>query len=265
MDESTVKSLFSLLVLPPAGPLIVALAGALLTMRRRSGNGARVLLGVGLAAAWLLSTPAVSQALIGWLEDGSPPVLTAQQLAGELRGQRPPGAIVVLGGGVRYSPQEWPSAEWPNQRTLERLAFAAPLARSSALPILVSGGTPQRRQASEAALMSQALRASFALSARWVEDRSTDTASNAAESARMLRAAGVSRIVLVTQAYHMPRAVLEFRAAGLEVIAAPHGFSGSSRIESWQDFVPGAGAVATAWLATHELAGLLWHLVRARL
>ncbi len=265
MDESTVKGLFSLLVLPPAGPLIVALAGALLALRRRSGAGARVMLSVGLACTWLFSTPAVSQALIGWLEDASPQVLSAQQLADELRGPRPPGAIVVLGGGVRHSAREWPSPEWSNQRTLERLAFAALLARASALPILVSGGTPRRRQASEAALMSQALRASFALSARWIEDRSRDTASNATESAKILRAAGVTRIVLVTQAYHMPRAVIEFRSAGLEVIGAPHGFAGGSQGYSWQDFVPGAGAVATSWLATHELAGLLWHWVRARL
>lgn len=263
MDEATFKGLFSLLVLPPAGPLLVAALGALLALRRRSGRGARLLLAAGLAGAWLLSTPAVSEALIGLLERGAPPALEARQLASELRSARPPGAIVVLGAGVRHNERERPGTEWVNQRTLERLAFAALLARSSGLPVLVSGGTPKRREASEAVLMARALRASFGIEARWTEERSRDTAGNATESARVLRAAGVTRVVLVTQAYHMPRALGAFRAAGLEVIAAPHGFLGGSGIDSWSDFVPSASAVATGWLATHELAGLVWYRVRA--
>ena len=262
MDESAVKSLFSLLVLPPSGPLLVALVGGLLALRRKSGRGARALLGLGLISAWLLATPAVAEALIGWLERASPNALTTRQLAIELKGPQPPGAIVVLGGGVRHNEREWPDAEWTNQRTLERLAFAALLARSSALPVLVSGGTPKRREASEAQLMARALRASFGLDARWIEDRSGDTTGNARESAETLRAAGIKRIVLVTQAYHMPRALVAFRAVGLDVIAAPHGFLGGSGIDSWKDFVPSASAVATCWLATHELAGLLWYRMR---
>ncbi len=262
MDESDIKSLFSLLVLPPSGPLLLALLGGLLALRRKSGRGARALLGLGLISAWLLSTPAVAEALIGWLESWSPNVLTARQLASEVKGRQAPGAIVVLGGGVRHNKREWPDAEWTNQRTLERLAFAARLARASGLPVLVSGGTPKRREASEAQLMARALHASFGLDARWTEDHSGDTAGNARESAKTLRAAGVTRIVLVTQAYHMPRALGAFRAAGLEVIAAPHGFLGGSGVDSWRDFVPSAGAVTTSWLATHELVGLLWYRVR---
>lgn len=263
MDESTVKGLFSLLVLPPTGPLLVAVLGALFALRRRSGGGARLTLAIGLLSAWFLSTPAVTETLIGVLEHSAVPALDAKKLANELRSERPPGAIVVLGAGVRHNEREWPSHEWVNQRTLERLAFAALLARSSGLPVLVSGGTPKRREASEAALMARALRGSFGIEARWTEERSRDTAGNATESARVLRAAGVTRVVLVTQAYHMPRALAAFRAAGLEVIAAPHGFLGGASIESWSDFVPSASAVATGWLATHEFAGLAWYRVRA--
>ena len=62
----TLKTLLRMLVLPPAGPLILALIGALLAQRssalaaRRIGWG---LLTVSLAALWLLATPAVAERL----------------------------------------------------------------------------------------------------------------------------------------------------------------------------------------------------------
>jgi uncharacterized SAM-binding protein YcdF (DUF218 family) len=264
MEWSALKSLFSVLVLPPAGPLVLAALGWWLSRRRQPARAraGRALLGSGLAAAWLLSTPAVAEALIGWVESFSPDPITAEALARELRGPSPPGAIVVLGGGVRHNEREWPHADWPNPRTLERLAFGALLSRASGLPILVSGGTPRRRETSEAALMARTLEGSFGLSPRWLDEQARDTAGNAAESARLLAADGVGRVVLVTQAYHMPRALAAFRAAGLDPIAAPHGFSGGSKIESWHAFLPSASATGLSWLATHEAIGVVWYRIR---
>ncbi len=267
MDWSPLKSLFSLLVLPPSGPLLLAVAGYVL-MTRRYGMLARlgrVLLATGLAATWLISTPVVTEALIGWIEAGGPPPLTAEALDNELRGGSPPGAIVVLGSGVRHNAREWPHAEWPNPRTLERLAFGALLARSSGLPILVAGGTPRQREESEAVLMARTLKQSFGLEARWLEDGSGNTAANARETAKVLGADGIKRVVLVTQAYHMPRSLAVFRAAGLDVIAAPHGYLGGSGVSGWRDFFPSAGAVSVGWLALYEAFGTLWYGLRGEL
>jgi len=264
MDWTPLKALFKMLVLPPTGPLLLAVFGWWLSGRRQRARArlGRGLVGVGLVLAWLFSTPLVSEALMTLVESRSPPPLTAEALAREMRGATPPGAIVVIGGGVRHNAQEWPRPDWPNQRTLERLAFGALLARSSGLPILVSGGRPLRRELSEAALMAHTLADSFGLAARWLEESSRDTAGNAAESARLLAADGVRRVVLVTQAYHMPRALESFRAAGLDTIAAPHGYHGGLEIESWGVVLPSASAVSLSWLATHELVGMLWYRVR---
>lgn len=264
MEWPSLKSLFTGLVLPPAGPLLVMVIGSWLATRRRHrwARAGRVTLGVGLASAWLLSTPLVAEALIGWVESYVPRPLTAEALVREMRGPSPPGAIVVLGGGARRNEREKPEHEWPAPRTLERLAFGALLARASGLPILVSGGRPPSFDKSEAALMARTLRASFGIAPRWVEEKSRDTAANAGESARILAAAGVRRVVLVTQAYHMPRALASFRAAGLDAIAAPHGFAGAIEVRGWQAFVPDAGAIALSRLALHELIGRVWYRMR---
>jgi uncharacterized SAM-binding protein YcdF (DUF218 family) len=106
---------------------------------------------------------------------------------------------------------------------LERLRYGVHLARQSGLPILLSGGAPYGGTP-EAELMQRALKEDFGLGARWQEKTSRDTTENAQESVRILRAAGVSRVLLVTHALHMPRAQAAFAAVEMEVIAAPTGF-----------------------------------------
>ena len=110
--------------------------------------------------------------------------------------------------------------------------------------------------------MARVLEESMGLRARWIEDGSRDTAGNARESARQLSQAGIDRVVLVTQAYHMRRAAAAFEAAGLRVIPAPHGFMGNVHVDGPGSFVPSAGAIRTAWLAWHELVGLVWYRLR---
>jgi len=139
-----------------AGPLVLAVSDG---GCRASPAGAcphrRVLLATGLLGAWLLSTPAVAEALIGWVESFAPEPLSAEALARRLRGPSPPGAIVVLGAGA---PQRagMAAARMPNPRTLERLASCAAGTRERPAD-LVSGGTPRRRETSEAALMARTL------------------------------------------------------------------------------------------------------------
>ena len=55
------KTLLRILILPPAGPLLLAIIGALL-LRRRPRLG-RVLLATGLGSLWLLSLPVVADVL----------------------------------------------------------------------------------------------------------------------------------------------------------------------------------------------------------
>lgn len=266
MDWGLVKRMLSMALLPPAGPLLLALAGLWLT--RASGRHrhlGRGLLVVGVLGAYALSTAFVAQALIAVVERGAGPPLTAERLRAELARPAPPGAIVILGGGVRHHEREVPERETPNERTLLRLSHGAMLARESRLPILLSGGRPPRREAPESVVMARALESRFGLRARWTEEGSADTADNARDSAAVLRAAGVKRVVLVTQAYHMARARAAFEAAGLQVLAAPHGFAGGLEIDGPASFLPSPSAITLSWMACHELVGDLWYRLRGHL
>lgn len=126
-------------------------------------------------------------------------------------------ALVVLGGGV-YRHAETGDSPVAGGYSLERLRYAARLARISGLPMAVAGAK------TEAAGMVRTLREDYGLDVRWVEDESRTTAQNALFSARLLQPDGVRRIVLVTHAWHMGRAVSVFRQAGFEVLPAPTAF-----------------------------------------
>jgi len=266
MDWGLLKRVLSMALLPPAGPMLLALAGLWLTRaggrHRRLGRG---LLLAGVLGAYALSTAVVAKALVAAVERGAGPPLTVQHLRAELAGPSPPGAIVILGGGMRHHEREVPDRETPNERTLLRLSQGAMLARESQLPILVSGGRPPRREAPESVVMARALETRFGLRARWTEEGSADTADNARDSAAVLRAAGVSRVVLVTQAYHMPRARAAFEAAGLEVLAAPHGFAGGLELDGPAALLPSPSAITLSWMACHEAVGYLWYRLRGHL
>jgi uncharacterized SAM-binding protein YcdF (DUF218 family) len=231
------KTLLRILILPPAGPLLLAIIGALL-LRRRPRLG-RVLLATGLASLWLLSLPLVADALTRMAQH-----YPALDLNLPLQAQ----AIVILGGGGQrpFAPEYGGPA--PDPVLLERLAYGAYVARHTGLPILITGN------GIEARAMRESLVRNFAIEPRWIEDRAYDTFDNATNSAQLLRTDGVQRIVLVTSADHLWRASHEFTAAGLQVTPAPAGV--------WADrdlgvlgYLPDAQELARSSRAAYELLG----------
>ena len=239
----TLKQLLHTLLLPPAGPLLVAIAGAWLLRSRASAGAARagwLLLAAGLASLWLLATPLAADAL-AWCAEREP----ALDLRRPLQAQ----AIVILGGGdERIAAPEYGGEPAPGPALLERLAYGAFLAHHTALPVLVSG-IP-----TEALAMRVSLARDFRIEVRWVEDRSRDTFQNAQFSARLLRAAGVSRILLVTDSAHEWRASHEFASAGLTVVPAPAGVW-APRESGLLRYLPAPAALARSASALYELLG----------
>jgi uncharacterized SAM-binding protein YcdF (DUF218 family) len=191
----------------------------------------------------LLSLPAISVLLLR-LVDASPPLDPARAATA--------GAIVILGGGTRHDAPEY-GGDTPNTLTLERVRYGARVARLTGLPVLVSGGSVDGRRP-EAAVMQRALAEEYGVRVSWTEDRSRNTHENAVRSSEILRAVGISRVVLVAHSFDMPRATAEFAAAGVETIAAPTGIPAEDA-SSWRDFVPSAGALQGSYYALYELLG----------
>lgn len=162
------------------------------------------------------------------------PPLTREEWA--TLGQRAD-AIVVLGSGRERGDPAW-GADQPTGIGLERQRYAARLAKASGLPVLTSGGLHYGTPPSEARLMADSMLDDFGVTVRWQEGLSRTTWENAQMSASMLLPQGIKRVVVVTQAAHMPRAVWSFQKAGFEVVPAPVGFLGGDNARPLGGWMP---------------------------
>lgn len=169
-------------------------------------------------------------------------------------------AIVVLGGDyMPMAPELGRSA--PAALSHERLLYGAALHRRTSLPILVTGGPLIPGAPPLGVVMRRSLVEDYRVPVRWVEDEAFNTHGNAAGAARMLEEAGVRRVLLVTHAWHMPRALAAFEAAGLEPIPAPTG------LRLWPplrvgSFLPSARSIQESFWGVHEWLGRAWYALR---
>lgn len=239
------KNLLGTLLLPPANALLLlALAGVF--RKRRWSFGLAVFAGLLMFVQCL---PVVSGALMATLEDRAGAVFTDAKDAQ---------AIVVLGSGLNIAAEEY-GGDTANERSLVRLRYGATLARRHQLPVLVSGGLPRTAQRTEADAIADIIEQEFGVPVRWREKQSRDTADNAHMSKQMLDAVGIRRIVLVTQAFHMPRAQRMFEAVGFTVLPAPTDFkSCNDKTLTAADWLPQAKALHNTYYALHEWLGIAW-------
>lgn len=250
-------ALTRLLLLPPTNLVLMIVLGFLL--RRRWPRTGTALAASGVLLLVLLSGSFGSMLLVRSLEDMTVPLTQLENTGAQ--------AIVVLGAGSLYQSPEYGGIDIPDEVALIRLRYAAHVQHATGLPLLVSGGnaSPDGKQQAKALGMARALREDFRTPVKWAEGASADTAQNALYSARMLRAAGVKRILLVTHAMHMPRAREAFRHAGLEVVDAPTAFYSRGRPNSLLGLMPSAAGMYRSYYAIHEWIGLLWYRLRAAL
>ncbi len=238
-------------LLPPAGPLLLGLLALLLAWKRRR-------LGIALLVLSVLSLIASSLPWLGaW-------ALTTLQTHRALDLGALPGdaqAIVVLSAEMDVGAPEY-GAQTVGPMTLQRVRYAAALHRRTGLPILVSGGLLAGHTEAHAASMQRTLQEDFQVVVRWAEARSLDTRENARYSADLLRGDGIRRVLLVTHAWHMPRAQAAFAAAGIDAIAAPTAFAAlpSEATSAW---LPRWGGMRDTCLALHEWLGRAYYAIRS--
>jgi uncharacterized SAM-binding protein YcdF (DUF218 family) len=241
------KKLLTALALPPVGLMLAAFFG--LWLERRYRRVGRSIVVLSLLAMIALSMPLVADSLLRSLENQPP--ISEQNLS---RAQ----AIVVLGGGTHFDSPEY-EGDTVGRFTLERVRYGAYLQKHSGLPILVSGGHPSGGRP-EGELMKQAIERDLHGQVTWVESESRDTDENAAYSAVILKKAGISRIALVSHAWHLRRAIKYFEYHGVEVIGAPTGLT-SAPFSHFRDPLPSADAFLRSSEALHEWSAIFVQLM----
>ncbi len=152
----------------------------------------------------------------------------------------PPMEVVVVLGGGTTAPEE-PRTMVEVNSAGDRLIYAAQLLREQkASYILVSGGlldwedrstTPADDMASLLVWMG------VPPEAIWLQDESANTYEDALYSAQILRQKEINEILLVTSAWHMPRAVRLFEAQGLEVVPLPTDYNVTQ--QGWDQMLAG--------------------------
>jgi uncharacterized SAM-binding protein YcdF (DUF218 family) len=235
----------------------IGILGVLLLMTRFAGVGRRLGVGSLLVLAILGLSPA-GNALIIPLEQRFPPWDAAQGA---------PAGIVVLGGAISPNVSAARNDVALNEAA-ERLTVVAELARRyPKARIVFSGGSGSLiyDEGTEAEFAARALQSLGVPYGRvQLEDRSRDTSENAVFSKAVAEPKPGERWLLVTSAYHMPRAVGAFRKAGFPVEPYPVDW----RTRGWDDvfrpFATMGDGLRWGDTAVREWVGLLAYWLTGR-
>jgi uncharacterized SAM-binding protein YcdF (DUF218 family) len=170
-------------------------------------------------------------------------------------------AIVVLGGGTHLNDD---GVLVPRRDVYARLATATSLygrcrQAGGVCRVIVSGGNPEHHAATEANTYGPyLLRGGVAPGDLTLENASLTTWQNARNVTELLRAQPADTLLLVTSAYHMPRAMLDFRRFGAQPVPV---VSGVRRAQT--GWLPRLVNLESAQTALHELIGIAqFHVYR---
>jgi uncharacterized SAM-binding protein YcdF (DUF218 family) len=231
---------------PVNATVFASMLGALLLFTGR-WRGARRLVLAGIVGLAVLGFSPVPKLLLRPLEE---------RLPRPPDDSRPVAGLVVLGG------IGWSRGEVTLSSTGTRILAGIRLAHKHPHSLVVfSGGNPEiggsegETEARAAAMLLAA--AEIARDRVVLEHRSRNTWENALFTRDLVRTRAGQRWLLVTSAFHMPRAIGAFRAVGLEL--EPHPVDFRTEREPGTDLVPfghAADGLALAGIAIREWVGL---------
>ena len=251
--EFKLVNIFEHILLPPGGLFLLAVAG--LVLLRSKHRWGVTLIAVSLMLFYGLSLTPISDLLLHSLEKYPPLNIDSVSTI-------PADAIVVLAGGRLHNQPEY-GGDTVSSTTLQRLRYGALLKRRTNLPLYVSGGSTRNESKGEADLMQQVLEKEFNVEVNAVENKSKTTHENAKFTAELLQHNSHHKILLVSDASHLPRAVEAFQRFGVEVVAAPTGFTEKGQVVNFpMEILPSSNAFEHSNEALHEMFGRLWYRLR---
>lgn len=236
---------------------LLLLAGVVLLATRRRAEAVRLMAG-GIVLLLVTGFSPLGNMLLLSLSERFP----AWQESG-----RAPDGIIVLGGAINPELSEARGAAEINA-SAERIIAAAELARRfpHARIVLSGGNNSLINPVSTEALVSKRLLERLGVPSDRIveEDRSRTTWENAVSTRDLLQPKPGDLWLLVTSAYHMPRSVGAFRAAGFDVVPYPVDWRTRGFADAFTLFETLAGGLSRTDTAVHEWVGLIAYRLTGR-
>jgi uncharacterized SAM-binding protein YcdF (DUF218 family) len=235
------------LIALPLGFCITLILFALLLKKRW-------LAAVGVLLLYCSSVPIVGDSLLKTLEDRFPRI--------EVRDCPPADAIVVLSGMLHKSRGNSGTLEWGEGVDRFEQGLALMKAGKAPLIIFTGGRLPwANQQLTEGQeLRTAALARGIPAEAIIVTGEVGNTADEANVVRKIAEERKLRRIILVTTAWHLPRAEYLFRTRGVPVIPFPADYYTTyDEATTALDFLPQAGALGNTETALRETYGRLYY------
>ena len=248
-----IKKIISSFLLPLPFGLTFIFLGLFFLLIHRAKCFSRIALIIGFCVITAFALPPISGLLLNHLQNQYAPLIT------------PPANInniVVLGGGVSTQ-KELPPNLTLGASSLSRLVEGIRLFKiiqktNPVLSLILSGGRVFQAPAVAGKMQNTAVMLGVPQENTQLENGSMDTRDEALFIQKLV---GTQPFILVTSAYHMPRAMDLFRDLGMHPIAAPTQFL-RTRYEYKISPLPNSNSLITSDTAIHEYLGIVWGKLR---
>lgn len=245
------KKVLASLLMPLPAMLIIGMLGLMLIMFTRNQKTGCFIVLFSFVGIFLISFQPVSSRLLMPLE---------RQHKAFFPVDEPIDYVMVLGSGHVVDSDIPPTSEL-SRTGLMRLTEGIRIMRIYPGSKLILSGYAGGSEVSNARMMAKvALELGVAKSDIILLETAKDTWEEARQAAAFV---SYKKLVLVTSASHMQRALNEFHAAGLDPLPAPTNYLAHQQvIQAWNKYIPKAVYLEQTERYWHETLGTLWQSLR---
>jgi uncharacterized SAM-binding protein YcdF (DUF218 family) len=243
------KKIISTFMLPLPISMLLILTGLGILLLANHSKVAVIFILAGLVLLTAFSIRPVPNVILGHLESKYPPL---KQVPSNIE------EIVVLGGGS-YASTSYPNNARLGAASTARLIEGIRLYQQcNHCKLILSGGRVFGSPVDANTMNNVAVNLGVKPSDILMEPGSQDTQSEALFIKKMVHD---KPFILVTSAYHMPRAMRIFKNAGMRPLAAPTQYL-SKRPHSLIYSLPSGANLMRSDMAIHEYLGMAWSWIR---
>lgn len=246
-----IQKIFNFIIFPPS-IFIIILIVALWLLKKNYRRGLYLIV-ADILLIYVLSIEPVKNLLLWPLEDFVPPIDLNLNYNADL--------VVVLGGGIiEQSPDEEGAGSLVPE-SMKRVMYGLMVAAKYRVPVLFSGGKVYADQKEAEADIACRIARRYAPAGMVIygEGLSRTTRENAVYVKEKFK---TRRVILVTSAYHMKRALYSFGREGVDCVPAPTDYKIDSSGYNFTSFLPKTGEMDNVYRALKEYVGILFYMVK---